>query len=225
MSLAMLASGLAASGVLLAVRGRIASRQGMLVTGQFDAAWGISMNYVTLVLSSLQTYYLPALARARTTAQRNVHISNVLTLATLAAAVLIATVASLKPHLLTWFYSTEFRPGVEYLRWTLVGDYLKVTSWILSIPLLAAAELKVFLAADLAAYSVFLGAATGLTHWLTAASSAGVAFVLMYAAHLLICAVYLLRRRQFVPTRTAALAWTAGLAVVVAVSVLTWNQT
>jgi antigen flippase len=224
LSLAMLASGLAASGVLLAVRGRIASRQGMAVTGQFDAAWAISMNYVSLVLASLQTYYLPTLARARGGAQRNAHISSVLTLATMAAAVLIAAVACLKPRLLTWFYSAEFRPGAEYLRWTLLGDYLKVSSWILSIPILAAAEMKVFLAADLAAYGVFLGAAAGLTLWLTAAASAGAAFVLMYAAHLLICAVYLLRCQQFVPTRTALLAWTAGLAVVVVVSALTWNQ-
>jgi PST family polysaccharide transporter len=224
-SFALLASSLTASGVLLAVRGRIISRQGMVVTGQFDAAWGISMNYVTLVLSSLQTCYLPALARARTAAQRNVQISNVLTLATLAAAVLIAAVASLKPHLLTLFYSAEFRPGVEYLRWTLVGDYFKVTSWILSIPILAAAEMKVFLAADFAAYGVFVGAATGLTFWLTAASSAGVAFVLMYAAHLLVCAMYLIRRRKFVPAPMALLAWTAGLTLVVGVSALSWNQT
>jgi hypothetical protein len=196
----------------------------MAVTGQFDAAWAISMNYVSLVLASLQSYYLPALARARGTGRRNTHISQVLTLATLAAAGLIAAIALLKPRLLTWFYSAGFRPGIAYLRWTLVGDYLKVSSWVLSLPILAAAETKVFLAADLAAYGVFLGAATGLTLWLTAATSAGAAFVLMYAAHLLICAVYLWRRQQFIPTRLALLAWTAGLAVVVAVSALTWNQ-
>ncbi len=56
MSAAMLASGLAASGTLLAVRRHIILTQGLAVTGQFDAAWGLSMNQVTLVLSSLQTY-------------------------------------------------------------------------------------------------------------------------------------------------------------------------
>lgn len=224
LSLAMLVSGLTASAVLLAVRARITSTAGLVVTGQFDAAWGISMNYVSLVLASLQTYYLPALARARTAAERNRHISSVLTATTLIAAVLIAAVAALKPHLFAWFYSAAFRPGAEYLRWTLVGDYLKVSSWILSLPILAAAEMKVFLAADLAAYGVFLGASLGLAHWLPAAASAAVSFVLMYAAHLAICAVYLVRCRQFVPSRAACWAWGGGLAVVVSVSAVTWIQ-
>ena len=56
MSAAALASGVAASGALLAVRRHIILTEGLSVTGQFDAAWGLSMNQVTLVLASLQTY-------------------------------------------------------------------------------------------------------------------------------------------------------------------------
>jgi len=224
MSAAMLASGLAGSGALLAVRGHITATQGLTVTGQFDAAWGLSMNQVTLVLSSLQTYYLPAVARSRTRGERDAHISSVLTVAALAAAGAIAAIALLKPWLLTLFYSAAFRPAAGYLRWTLLGDYLKVTSWILSIPILAAADMKMFLAADLVAYGVFLALATGLAPVLTAASSAAVAFVAMYAAHLLLCAVYLWRKLRFVPAGSAVAAWTAGLCLVASVSVLTWRQ-
>ncbi len=154
------------------------------MTGQFDAAWGLSMNQVTLVLSSLQTYYLPEVARSRNPAQRDAHISSVLTVAALTAAVAIAAIALLKPWLLTGFYSAAFRPAAAYLRWTLLGDYLKVTSWILSIPILAAGDMKMFLAADLAAYGVFLAVASGLAPLVTAASGAAMAFVAMYAAHL-----------------------------------------
>jgi len=224
LSSALLVSGMAAAGVLLAVRGRIASTEGLVVTGQFDAAWGISMNHVTLVLASLQTYYLPALARSHDQVQRNGHISRVLTVTALAAAAVIAGIAWLKPHLIVWLYSQQFRPGAAYLRWTLLGDYLKVTSWILSIPILAAAEMKVFLAADLAAYGVFWGAAAGLTHWFPAAVGAGMAFVLMYAVHALLCAVYLFRCQQLMLTRTALVSWTGGLAVVLGVSALTWSR-
>jgi len=225
MSAAMLASGLAASGTLLVVRGHITATQGLTVTGQFDAAWGLSMNQVTLVLSSLQTYYLPAVARSRTQAERDGHISSVLTVAALAAAGAIAAIAVLKPRLLTMFYSADFRPAARYLRWTLLGDYLKVTSWILSIPILAAADMKMFLAADLAAYGVFLGVAAGLATAFSAASSAAIAFVCMYAAHLLVCGLYLWRRLGFVPARGTVAAWVFGLCVVTVVSALSWNQT
>lgn len=221
----MLASGFAASGTLLAVRGHITAIQGLAVTGQFDAAWGLSMNQVTLVLSSLQTYYLPELARARNPAQRDARISSVLTVAALLAGVAIAAIALLKPWLLTGFYSAAFRPATVYLRWTLLGDYLKVTSWILSIPILAAGDMKMFLAADLAAYAVFLAVASGLAPLVTAASGAAMAFVAMYAAHLLVCAVYLGRKLRFMPSRSAVAAWTAGLCLVTAASTLTWGRT
>lgn len=225
MSVAMLASGLAGSGALLAVRGHITATQGLTVTGQFDAAWGLSMNHVTLVLSSLQTYYLPELARSRSPAQRDAHISSVLTVATLTAAAAIAVIALLKPWLLTLFYSAAFRPAAGYLRWTLLGDYLKVTSWILSVPILAVADMKMFLAADLVAYGVFVAVAVGLAPAVTAASSAAVAFVAMYATHLLLCAIYLWHRLRFVPAVSAVAAWMAGLCLVTAASALTWRQT
>jgi O-antigen/teichoic acid export membrane protein len=224
MSAALLASGLAASGTLLAVRRHIILTQGLSVTGQFDAALGLSMNQVTLVLSSVQTYYLPAVARSRSQAERDGHISSVLTVAALAAAGAIAGIALLKPWLLRVFYSAAFAPAAAYLRWTLLGDYLKVSSWILSIPILAAGDMKMFLAADLAAYGVFAAVAVGLAPALTAASGAAIGFVAMYAAHLTLCAIYLWRRLHFVPARGALAAWVLGLSVVMGVSALNWSQ-
>ncbi len=225
MSAAMFASGLISSGALLLVRGHIAGAQGMAVTGQFDAAWGLSMNQVTVVLSSLQTYYFPAVARSRSAAERDAHISSVLTVAALAGAAAIAAIAVLKPWLLTLFYSAAFRPAAVYLRWTLLGDYLKISSWILSIPILAAADMKMFLAADVAAFGVFVTVAFGLASSLTAAVSAAVAFVAMYAVHLLLCGLYLWGKLRYVPTLRATAAWASGLCLVAAVSALTWRQT
>jgi PST family polysaccharide transporter len=219
---AMLISGLAATAALLWVRRRITASEGLAVTGQFDAAWNISMNHVTLVLSSLQTYFLPALAGTRGDV-RNGRISSVLTLAALGATAVIAVLALAKPWVLVLFYSSAFRPAAAYLRWTLVGDYLKVAGWILSIPILAAADMKVFLTADLAALGVFLAASAGLGRWMSAAESAGAAFVLMHAAHLGICAAYVRGKYGFRPSRLAAAVWVGGLAVVVVASVFTWG--
>lgn len=225
MSVTLLASGLAASGALLAVRRHILFTQGLIVTGQFDAAWGLSMNQVTLVLSSVQTYYLPAVAKSRSLTERDGHISSVLTVAALTAAGVIAGIALFKPWFLRMLYAAAFEPAAAYLRWTLLGDYLKVTSWILSIPILAAGDMKMFLAADLVAYTVFVAVATGLPPARTAASSAAIGFVAMYAAHLLLCAIYLRLKLRFVPARRTLAGWVLGLAVVTAVSALNWEKT
>jgi len=219
----MLMTGLAGAAAFMAARARIVRVEGLAEAGQFDAAWGISMNQVSLVLASLQTHYLPALARLRGAPQRGEQIARVLTLAAPVAATVIVALAFAKPTALTLLYSGAFRPAARYLRWTLLGDYFKVAGWILSIPLLAASDMRVFLAADLAASGVFAAAAAALSPWPGPAEAASIAFVLMHAAHLAICAVYARRRHGFQWRGASAMTWAAGLAVVTAASIRQWN--
>jgi O-antigen/teichoic acid export membrane protein len=222
-SLVMLVTGLLASVALLFVRGRIIASQGLAVAGQFDAAWGLSMNQVTLVLSSFQSFYLPALARTQSRAERHAQISAVLTVACLVSSVGIATIALLKPMLLAMFYSPAFVPATHYLRWTLLGDYLKVSSWTLSIPMLAAANMRVFLFTDLLAYGAFIIGADLFAVWLSPAESAGAAFVFMYAIHFIACGAVAWIRHQYRPTLLATAAWMGGCALVGTLSFLTWD--
>jgi len=88
---------------------------------------------------------------------------------------------------------------------------------------LAAAEMRSFLVADLVAYLTFVIAAFALTAKLGAAVAASVAFVLMYTAHLALCSALLWNRQGLWPSRTALLAWVAGLAAVVLASAVSWN--
>jgi O-antigen/teichoic acid export membrane protein len=229
----MLATGLAGATALMAVRARIIRVQGLAVAGQFDAAWGISMNQVSLVLASLQTHYLPALARLcierergegeRLVLERSAQIARVITLAAPVAAAVIAALACSKPAVLTLLYSSAFRPAARYLRWTLLGDYFKVAGWILSIPMLAASDMRVFLAADLAAAGVFAGASAALAPLRGPAEAASIAFVLMHAAHLAICAMYARWRHGFRWRGASALTWSAGLTLVTGISIWQWN--
>ena len=223
MSGSMLAGGAAASLVLLAARARILHQQGFGVAGQFDAAWAISMNHVSLVLASLQTYCLPALARTRDRTERTAHLTRMLTAAALAAAAVVCVLAVLKPVVLALFYSNSFLEASRYLRWTLVGDYLKVSSWVLSIPMLASADMRVFLAADLSAYAVFAAGAATFGHFRGAAEGTAIAFVLMYAAHLVVCGTIAWRRYGFRPGARTVMIWAGGLLAVITVSAANWR--
>lgn len=222
-SSAMLITGFLASAAVLVVRGNLVRAQGLQRAGLFDAAWSISMNQVTLVLASVQTYYLPALSRARTQEEKTREISRVLMAGTLVSAPVIAGLALFQTRVLELFYSPAFQGAHQYLRWTLLGDYLKVSSWILSVPMLAAADMKLFVASDLAATATFVGAALLFTGWHEPAESAAIAFFLMYAVHGIISLLYV-RFRQGIRlgSRTVAL-WTAGLALVLAAASLGWG--
>jgi PST family polysaccharide transporter len=222
-SFVMFVTGLVGSAVLLTVRNRILTQAGLASTGHFDAAWSISMNQVTLVLASMQTFFLPALARTSDPGERSAHVSHGLLMAALIVAPAAGLIAVFKPHIISLLYSQEFLATSRYLRWTLLGDYFKVASWILSIPMLAAGDMRAFLAADLTAYGTFLAASVFLTRWMVVAEAAACAFVLMYVVHLVTCAVLANRRHGIVVAHGAAAAWIAGLAALLMVTRATWE--
>jgi O-antigen/teichoic acid export membrane protein len=221
---AMFASGLFSSWALIAVRARILSAEGYAVGGQFDAAWAISMQQTGLVLASLQAYYLPALARTPEAAARSAQIGRVLTVAAAVAAAGIVALAAMKPWVLRMLYSEQFTGAARYLRWTLAGDYLKVSSWTLSIPLVAAGNMRAFLSTDLAAYGAFFAAAGLLSNYAGPAEAAAMAFVIMYAVHLVFCGACLWSREEFRPSARTAAVWLAGLMMVGAASAAFWSQ-
>src|SRR5262249_55551710 len=147
----------------------------------------------------------------------------VLIAASIAAAAVIVGIAFFKPWVLTVLYSQAFAPAAEYLRWTLLGDYLKVGSWIFSIAILATGNWIAFLTADLCAYATFGLSANRLALTTSPAAGASIAFVLMYAVHFIFCAVWLWKRQAIcLGSRTWAV-WAAGLALILAASGITWQ--
>lgn len=224
MSGAMLASSLLTSAALMAVRSGIIRQGGLYQAGIFDAGWAISMNYVTLVLASVQTYYLPTLSKMTDPAERVQLIRRVFFVSTLIVIPVIISVVVLKPLVLTVLYSRSFLDSAGVMRWMLIGDYLKVASWILAVPMLACADMKIFLAAECVAQFVFLSSSWALGTRLPAPESAAAGFAALYLINLFCCALYANRRHGFVPSRPAAVLWICGLAVILGASAHTWRD-
>jgi PST family polysaccharide transporter len=221
----MLGSGLAATGVLLALRGSITRHQGLAITGQFDAAWNISMNHVTLILASVQSYYLPTLAGVESSGEMAKQIRSMLILATLATVPVIVALAALKPLAVNLLYSAQFASSPGFLRWTLLGDYLKVSSWVLATPMLATRDVGVFLASDLLMQTIFFGAATLLARFMAAAQGAAIGFVVSYAVYFALCCGYARARHGFRFGADGAALWLTGLLLIVGVSASSWSDT
>lgn len=222
---AMLASGLTATIALLSVRAFITRQENLAMTGQFDAAWNISMNHVTLILGSIQAYYLPLLSGARTPEERSRQIRGMMMVASLATAPVIVALAALKPAVVGALYSPAFAASPRFLRWTLMGDYLKVSSWVLMTPMLAAREMGVFLSIDLATQAVFWGSARLCARILRPPEGAALGFLISCAVCYGGCFVWARLRWNLRLGTAGRMAWATGLALVVAASADTWGQT
>jgi O-antigen/teichoic acid export membrane protein len=221
---AMLASSLAATAVLLAVRGSITRHEGLAMTGQFDAAWNISMNQVTLILASVQAYYLPTLAAAKSAGERGRQIRTMLIVATLSTVPVIVTLVSLKPLAVSFFYSHAFTFSPGFLRWTLVGDYLKVSSWVLATPMLATRDVGAFLGLDLLTQGIFFVAAMLLARIVKSAESAAIGFLLSYACYFAVCYAYARARHGFRFGAAGLAAWLTGLGLIICASANAWSD-
>ena len=147
---ATLVTGLLGTGSVLIVRTLIIKFDGYASAGIFDAAWTLSMTYVMLILTSFSAYYLPTLGTLKGKHQeRNNLIEQYFRFATLASIPLITVVMLLRPWVVELLYSKEFVPAIHVMRWMLLGDFFKISSWVMAMPMLAYADIKPYVLSEL----------------------------------------------------------------------------
>jgi len=216
---------LVATGTLLVLRALVVNQAGLPGAGIFDAAWTLSMGYVMLVLTSFQTYYLPTLTQTEVSESRVALMQRIFRLSTLIMILLVTAVIVLKPLVISLLYSTEFTASLTIMRWMLIGDYFKVTSWIFAMPMLAYADMKTFFWTEIIWNAAFLGLAAGMVVATHSLEGIGVAFVLTYLTYLAYTFHYARTRHCLKLQRPMVLCWLGGLALILGASWQTWLST
>lgn len=224
MSRTRLITGLVTTGTLLIIRTTIIQYKGFSSAGIFDVAWALSMAYVMLVLSSFGTYYLPTLSGINDISSRITLIQNTFKLSLIIIVPLIITIIVLKPLVISILYTREFIPSLEIIRWMLIGDYLKVSSWILSIPMVAYVDMKSFFWTEISWNTGFL-IMSYLAIYYNYMEGIGIAFVIMYAFYLIYMIIYCRIRFHLSLTKKMTLHWIVGLALILLVSFCEWDAT
>ncbi len=120
--------------------------------GLYSAAFALSGIFVNFVLGAMGADYYPrltAVAYDKAAVNRLVNEQTEIGLL-LAVPGLLATLA-LAPWIIHIFYSSEFLPAVELLRWFILGCMGRVISWPLGFVMLALGKGKWFFATETAA--------------------------------------------------------------------------
>lgn len=175
-------------------------RLGVAPVGLYRAAAAIAVAYLALVLTAMGQDYFPRLSAARNDPAAMVQLMNEQHRVILLLGLpLILGALALAPIVIPILYSRAFAPAVMVLEWILVGDILKIASWVMSFAILARCPSRVFLGTEFAAGALLL-----TTGWLGMRAfgleGAGIAFPVSYAAYYLIC--------YFAIRRSVPLAWT-----------------
>lgn len=216
-------AGLVSTAALLVLRSSLTRYGGLQEAGLFDLAWTLSSNYGMILLGSFGTYYVPTLSGLTDSGQRRELILNCLNVAIRVAVPLIVAIVVLKPLIITILYTKEFLPATKLIRWMLIGDYLKVTAWVLTIPAVVSVHMRVYLVGEIFWYLGFAALSAGSILYLGRVDGVGVIFGLLYACLCGYYYVYLSRvHRLKIPRRTIG-SWLGGFLIVVAASTQQWE--
>jgi PST family polysaccharide transporter len=194
LGLAMVAAGLVQQLAQLWIRIDVARVLGPQSLGQYQAAWIISMQYITFILAAMGTDYYPRLTGVIHDPVAAGELVNEQTeVAVLLSAPVFIAMMAVAPWVIHMLYAASFTPAIEILRWQVLGDVLKVTSWPLGFLILAAGDGKAFFLIETASFLLLSGLVTGLVPMMGLPIT-GIAYLAMYAFYLPV--VYWLARRR-----------------------------
>jgi PST family polysaccharide transporter len=221
LGIAMVGAGLVQQLAQLWIRIDVARVLGAQSLGQYQAAWTISMQYVSFVLMAMGADYYPRLTGVihDHKAARNL-VNEQTEIATLLSAPVFIAMMAVAPWVIHLLYAASFTPAIEILRWQVLGDVLKVISWPLGFLILAAGDGKTFFSTETAAMLVLIGLITGLAP-IIGLPITGIAYAAMYTFYLPLVYVLARRRIGFRWSRSVLILSVVALAICIGVDIIT----
>jgi PST family polysaccharide transporter len=228
LGLAFVGAGLATSLIQLWIRIDVGRVLGTASLGQYQAAWTISMQYVSFVLAAMAADYYPRLTGVIRDHQAAGRLVNEQTeIAMLLSTPVFIAMMAMAPWVIHLLYSASFTPAIEVLRWQVLGDVLKVASWPLGFIILAAGDGKTFFWSETAAWLVTAGL-IGMLVPTIGLRITGIAYLAMYIFYLPL--VYWLARRRIgfrwsrAVLRLSAVAFASCVGVGIVASLTRWGM-
>ena len=161
-----MATGLITLGTLYCIRVIVLRQLGLEAVGLFQASSALASVYVSFILSAMAADFFPRLsAVANDNVSCNRMVNEQTEIGLLLAVPGILATLTFAPYVIEIFYSTQFSPAVDILRWSILGVLLRVASWPMGFILLAKGKGNIFLCTELSGNIVVIGLVLVLIHY------------------------------------------------------------
>lgn len=131
------------------IRNNIVHELGWVAAGHWQGIWKISDMYLMVVTTTLGVYYLPRIAEITDAAELKREIvsgyKKILPIAALGAL----SIFLLREWLVQILFTKDFAAMKDFLVFQLLGDVVKIASWLLGYVLLGKALIKPFIATEI----------------------------------------------------------------------------
>jgi len=149
-----MASTLMTMGVAYVIRIIVVRKIGVDAAGFYQAAWVLGGLYVGFIVQAMGADFYPRLtAAAKDNTECNRLVNEQAEVGLLMAGPGVLATLTFAPLVIRLFYSAEFGPTVEILRWICLGMLLRVASWPMGFILLAKGAGRIFFWSEFVANS------------------------------------------------------------------------
>jgi len=183
LGIVFMASGLMGFGSAYLVRVLILHRLDLQAAGFYQSAWLVGGYYINFILQAMGTDFYPRLtAVAGDHAECNRLVNEQTEVGLLLAGPGVIATLIFAPLVIQLFYSAQFWPASELLRWFCLGMMLRVASWPMGYVLIARGDGKLFFLVEFLSNALFMGLVWAGLHSF-GLNGAGMAFFALYLLH------------------------------------------
>lgn len=133
---------------LIAVRKIIITNVGWDAAGQWQAVWKISEVYLSVMTMALGIYFLPQLAKLKTYAEIRREINGTALVIIPIVIFMALFVYFTRDLAITILFTEKFREARELFCIQLIGDVLKISSWLYAYPMISRGATKWFVGSE-----------------------------------------------------------------------------
>lgn len=144
-----LASGFTAPSMQFLVRDRIISKFSIIDAGCWQAVTRISDYYLAFITTVLSVYYLPRLSEISTKDELRKEIIKGYKIILPSVGILAFAIFLCKIWVVHLLFTPEFLPMVPLFKFQLLGDFLKIGSWLLGFIMISKALTKTFIITEI----------------------------------------------------------------------------
>lgn len=151
--------------VLLLIRNMIIKDISVSAAGFWELTNRISAMYLMFFSLTLTTYYLPRFSEITARAELYRELRKLYLLMIPLLCVTAILIYILRDFVIVTFFSKEFMEATQLFKFQLLGDILKISSWILGFQLLAKALIKVTIFTELFFNLIYFGTSYFFLKW------------------------------------------------------------
>jgi PST family polysaccharide transporter len=222
-SLVTIITGVVSGVSLFLVRTSIIKASSLSGAGIFDIAWTISNTYPMLILSAISVYYMPHLSSLKNQSKQNQFINSTLRFSILFMTPLITLLIATKPLIVLLVSSKNFIGSVDILRWTLIADFLKVSSWIFALAVFAKHRINFYCISEVAWYFSLALFSFISTYYFHDIEFIGIFLVVLYLLSSINYLIYARKIYKLTLNKGAISLWLASFLSIVFFSMVTWE--